>query len=312
MEFFGKTNIPFLQARYYALALSLILITFSVYNWFTTPNNKKFGIDFMGGVEIIAAFEKPITIAEVREQLVKAGVRDATVQAFSSSESKTVTAYSICLKTDERQDFNKYIEAKLVEGIDNKVSLEKFDQVGPIIGGQIRQDALWATIFSVIGVAIYVGIRFEFRYAIAALLSLANNVVITVGAVIFTGREINSIILAALLTVVAYSINDVIVTFDRVREEILLENRNKRGLTFIEILNLSINRVLSRTIITTGSTLFVVLCLYFFGGGALSGLAFTLFVGFVVGVYSSIFVACPIVYWLEQWGNGSSAKLVKA
>lgn len=294
-------NIPFMGLRWYAASLSLILIAASVYLWCTTPESKKYGVDFIGGVEAIVSFEKPVNTATVRSQLEKAGIQDPIIQSFNALEGDTRNLFSIRIKSEDRANLSKFIQEALADGLDNNVTIEKFDQVGPAIGEQIRQDALWAIVLSLIGIAAYVTIRFEFRFAFGALLGMAYDVVVTVGACLLTGREINTVVLAGLLTVVGYSINDKIVVFDRVRENIINNIKNKKHLTFGEVLDQSINETMSRTIITTLTCVFVALSMFLIGGGALESLAFVLLVGFVSGVYSTIFVASVAVYWFDKF-----------
>jgi preprotein translocase SecF subunit len=301
MEFFKKTNINFIGLRWYAVAISCVLIVLSIYKWVVTPDSEKFGVDFIGGVEVIAAFDNPFDIAEVRKQLEKAGIEDAMVQVFTTGDGESHNRYSIRLKAEDNPDFNMFVQKALNEGlVDNQAKIEKFDQVGPVIGGQIRKSAWYAVIFSLIGITVYVTARFEFRFALGALLALAHDVIVATGACLWTGRELNTIILAGLLTIVGYSINDTIVIFDRVRENMLAFVKSNKSVSFADILNISINETLSRTIITTVTTLFVVLVLFLVGGGALSDFAFLLLIGFIAGSYSTIFVAGGIVYWFSK------------
>ena len=301
-------NIPYImKLRWYAVSLSLILVAASVYLWVVTPSNEKFGVDFIGGVEIIAGFENPVEVATVRSQLENAGIQDPVIQSFNSLEGDTRHLFSIRIKAEDREDFSKFIQEALAAGLDNKVSMEKFDHVGPAIGEQIRRDAWWAIALSLIGITIYVGMRFEFRYAFGALVALAHDVIIAIGACLLTGREMNAVILAGLLTIVGFSINDTIVIFDRVRENLVNNIKNKKNLALGEVLDQSINETMSRTIITTLVCLFVVLSMYFIGGGALEDLAFVLLVGFVAGVYSTIFIAGTIVYWFDKFFNRKQA-----
>ena len=300
---FKFNNIPFIGLRWYAVLCSLVLIAGSVYIWCITPDGKKYGVDFIGGVEAIVNFEKPVSTAVIRGQLEKAGIQDPIIQSFNTSEGDTRNLFSIRIKSESRDNPSKFLQQALAEGLENNVTIEKFDHVGPAIGGQIRQDALWAIILSLIGITIYVSVRFEFRFAFGALLGMAQDVVIVVGACLLTGREINAVILAGLLTVVGYSINDKIVVFDRVRENLVNNIKNKKHLTLGEVLNQSINETMSRTIITTLTCVFVALSMYLIGGGALESMAFILLVGFVAGVYSTIFASSVSVYWFDKFVN---------
>jgi len=275
-----------------------------VYLWCTVPDSKKYGVDFIGGVEAIVGFEKPIDAATIRSQLEKAGISDPIIQNFTTSEGDTRNLFSIRIKLQEEQsDLSKHLQQALAQGLDNSVRIEKFDQVGPAIGGQIRQDALYAVIFSLLGITAYISMRFEFRFALGSLMGLAHVTVVALGACLLAGREINAVVFAGLLTAVGYSINDTIVVFDRVRENLVNNIKNKKFLTCREVLNQSINETMSRTIITTLTCLFVALSMYLIGGGALESLAFVLLVGFTAGVYTTIFIACPTVYWIDKFLN---------
>ena len=294
------TNIPFLKLRWYAASFSLILIVGTVYLLYTLPEGKKYGVDFIGGVEAIASFEKPINTAIVRSQLEKAGISDPVIQNFHSLEGDSQNLFSIRMKSEERANLSQFIQQALAEGLeDNRVSIEKFDHVGPSIGDQIRQDALLAVIFSLLGITIYISMRFEFRFALGALIGLAHVTLVSLGACLLVGREINAVVFAGILTIVGYSINDTIVVFDRIRENLVNNIKNKKNLAFGEVIDQSINETMSRTIITILTCVFVVLSMYLIGGGALESLAFVLLVGFTMGGYTTVFVACPAVYWLD-------------
>ena len=188
----------------------------------------------------------------------------------------------------------------------DKYTLLKEDFVGPVIGDQIKSDGLQAIIFSIIGILIYISMRFEFRFALGAIMALMHDVIITTGIFILSGRELNAPVLAGMLTIIGYSLNDTIVVFDRIREN-LMASRKEKGVMkksrFIEILNQSLSQTLNRTVLTSITTLFVVLILWLFGGGAVSDLAYTLVIGVIVGTYSSVFIASPAL--LAGWKANS-------
>ncbi|MCH8203738.1 MAG: protein translocase subunit SecF, partial [Candidatus Hydrogenedentes bacterium] len=180
-----------------------------------------------------------------------------------------------------------------------EVELLRVETVGPAVGAQLQRDAINAIIFALVFIVLYLWFRFEWKFAFAAVVALVHDVLIVVGIISLVGREITIPMVAALLTIIGYSLNDTIVVFDRIREDIALNKA--RDLSFMESLNVSINRTLSRTILTSITTLFVVVVLFIFGGSAINDFAFALIAGIIVGTYSSIFVATPVVYAWQQW-----------
>ena len=300
----ANTNIPFMKIRWAAYLFSIAMIILSVVEW-VSSGEKKFGVDFVGGVEAVVSYEKPLDIGQVRQQVEAAGINDAVVQVFQGEGQQ----FSIRYKAAEANENAKAeLETKLsISGsAENKATIAKLDQVGPVIGEQIRKAAYWAIFWSLVGIIVYVSVRFEFRFAVGAVIALFHDVVITAGACILTGREINAGILAALLTIVGYSVNDTIIIFDRIREHILEEIKKSSRVKFdlSAIMNRSVNETLSRTIITNLTVMAVCLILWQVGGGAVEDMAFALFIGGIVGTYSTIFIASPIVLALEHFGSG--------
>ena len=301
MEVISKsTHFNFLKYRYYWIGVSWLLTLMTVYLWVTT-GDEKFGVDFRGGTEVVVRFNKPVSVGDIRSGFDNGGVKDSIVQAFENGASD----FSIRLSGDESTGEGK---AK-VEGIlktvagDAGYTILKEDFVGPVIGEQIRRDAYYAVIFSLLTILIYVGIRFEWRFGLGGIIALLHDVIIAAGICLLTHRQFNAGILAALLTVVGYSINDTIIVYDRIRENLTkaLKTGSKRKLheqtsnDLMSIMNQSINETLSRTILTSMTAFVVCTTLWAFGGGAVSDLSFALMVGILVGTYSSIFVACPTV-----------------
>ena len=296
----ANTNIPFMKIRWFAYLFSITMIIVSAYEWFST-GDKKFGVDFVGGVEAVVGYDLPIDIGQVRSQVEQAGIEDAIVQVFQGGGQQ----FSIRYKAEANENAKVELESKL-SFTGNSAKIEKLDQVGPVIGEQIRQAAYYAIFWSLVGIIVYVSVRFEFRFAVGAVLALFHDVVITAGTCILTGREINAGILAALLTIVGYSVNDTIIIFDRIREHILeaLKKSSRAKFNLSEIMNKSVNETLSRTIITNLTVMAVCLVLWQLGGGAVEDMAFALFIGGIVGTYSTIFIASPIVLALEHFGRG--------
>ena len=280
MPFLRDANFNFIGGRKIAAILSLVLIAGS-WAWFVKKGDANYGVDFTGGTTVKCTFSQAQTGDTVRKVLADIGV-DA--QPTMSKDGK---------KLDLRmKDNDKVAEVEVAVktlGLeDGKVSIE---QVGPQIGNELKKKGMWAIIWSLVGIIIYISIRFEFAFAMGAIVALAHDVLITVGIYCLLGRELSMPIIAALLTIVGYSVNDTIVVFDRIREDLKLV----KGKSYKEIANLSINQTLSRTLLTSVTTLLTVVMLLVMGGGAVNDFALALFIGILVGTYSSVFVATPVV-----------------
>ena len=212
--------------------------------------------------------------------------------------------FSIRIKAAKGADTPKKVTEAIAKMENSKFTLSKQDFVGPIIGDEIKQAGLSAIAFALLGILAYISLRFEFRFALGAIAALTHDVIITTGVFVFSGKELSAAVLAAVLTIVGYSLNDTIVVFDRVRENINKSlKKGKKKIELIPLINTSIGQTLSRTLLTSLTTLFVVLTLWLTGGAALVDLAFTLVIGVIVGTYSSIFIACPTVIALEKKEN---------
>jgi preprotein translocase subunit SecF len=302
-----NTHIDFLGKRVFFIVLSLVLNTAALYLWFATGDDK-FGVDFRGGTEVVAQFNEGVTVSKVREAFKAGGFPEAVIQAFEGNDNQ----FSIRLSEDQSTPEGK---AK-VKGILQTVTpagytLLKEDFVGPVIGEQIRRNAIIALFLSLIAMQIYITARFDWRFAFGGIFALFHDVIITVGICLLMGKVLSAGILAALLTITGYSINDTIIVYDRVRENIAKYQKaaaKKKGqptLSLMEIMNISVNETLSRTILTSMTAFFVVATLWLFGGGAVSDLSFSLMIGILIGTYSSIFIACPVVLACQKKGASS-------
>jgi preprotein translocase subunit SecF len=282
-----ERKFDFIGKRYLAYLFSLTLILGS---WFygAFVKGPKFGIDFTGGVLVLIKVNEPeVGTGEIRE-LFKGKVEGVTVQNVEGENEFMVKAPAV-------GDTNKIVETirkTLREKFHDKVVILKVEMIGPTVGKELREKGIMAIIYALIGILIYVAWRFEPIFAFGAVIALIHDALATTGIFMAVGREFSLPVIAALLTVIGYSINDTIVVYDRIRENMKVYLRSK---PFEEIVNDSINQTLSRTIITSLTTLFVVLCLYLFGGGVINDFAFVLLVGITVGTYSSIFIASAIV-----------------
>ncbi len=295
----NNLNIPFMKYRFIWAGISLLVIAFSLFTW-NQRGSEKYGVDFTGGTEIVVRFKEDVDIGALRSAVEGAGFRGVTVQSFENKSNE----YSVRLKSDESGETPKKIRDTFQSIQGNSFEVLKEDFVGPVIGEQIRMDGFKAILFSVIAMLIYIAFRFELSFGIGGIVALVHDVIITGGIYLATGHEINGAFLAAVLTILGYSINDTIIVYDRIRENLAkttkktAEGKRGKGDKMVElsdVINSSINQTLSRTILTSLVTSFVVATLWYFGGGAVADLNFALLVGIIVGTYSSIFIASPVV-----------------
>ena len=312
MRFFKETNIDFIGRRRPAFLFSLVLILIGLIS-LAIHKGPKFGIDFIEGTLLELHFDPPASTAELRDALNKVTIEDKQLDLSKSEIQVFGDRRDVLLKVEEREkgtSVAEAIKAKLRETFpdripaDEKEWLRRQEKVGPKIGGELKQAALIAIIVSLLLILIYISWRFQFRFAVAAIVALFHDVLITVGAFSVLGKEISLAVVAALLTIVGYSLNDTIVVSDRIRENLKTLRREK----FPIIVNTSINQTLSRTVLTAGTTFLVVLVLFFKGGEVIHNFAFALLVGIFIGTYSSIFVVSPI---LVEWHDYSEKKRIE-
>jgi SecD/SecF fusion protein len=282
LQFFRQPNIPFVKMRKVAYAVSILVIAAGM-TLFVQRGAKNYGVDFTGGTLQQFEFTEVVPVAEVRNVLSRIGLGESAIQRFG--EGKEIIIRSFGGKTEE-----------IISGLRENFGSESFEvmrveAVGPAVGEDLRRAAIKALIFAMIGICLYISFRFEFRFAITAIIALIHDVLVSLGMIALTGREISLPVIAALLTIIGYSINDTIVLFDRIRED----RKFMRKAGQEEIINTSINQTLSRTVLTSLTTLLVVLALFFFGGKVINDFSFVLLVGVLVGTYSSIFIASPLL-----------------
>ena len=272
--------------------ISLLIIIPGLISMATRGFN--FGIDFTGGTIIDLKFEKPVGIAQIRETLKPYGLDGATIQ-LSGESSDVETSTDVMIRTIDLEEIQrKEVMASIREKVGGYEVLRE-EKVGAIIGGELILNAVMALVISWVLIILYVAYRFEFRFGIAAVAALVHDILIVLAFFSFTQRQVDSSFVAALLTVVGYSINDTIVIFDRIRENLKLHFR--RGGDVVELVNRSIYQTLTRSLYTVFTCLFTTFALFFFGGETTKDFAFALIVGFFSGCYSSIFIAGPL--WLE-------------
>ena len=255
----------------------------------------KYGIDFAGGTLVQLQFKNPPDIEVIRDGLKTIGLGESTIQEFGSKKD-------ILIRVERSEEKLEALGAMVKRSLSQKynsddITVERVEMVGPKVGRDLREKALLSILYAIIGIVIYISWRFEFQYAIAAIIALIHDVLVTMGAFSILDKEFTLVIVAAFLTIIGYSLNDTIVVFDRIRENL----RRKGKLSLSEIINSSINQTLSRTLLTSGTTLLVVLALFFFGGEIIHDFSFALLVGVFVGTYSSIFIASVfLVYWASR------------
>ncbi len=282
LQFVRNPQIDFIGKRKITYFISLCLIIVGITS-LSLRGRENLGIDFSGGTLAEFRFEKPVSADQIRQVLKEIDLGDSTIQEYKDKRD-------ILIRT--RADASdKIINKFKTDFSQNKFDILRVEKVGPAVGKDLTTKAIQALFFALIGICIYVSLRFEFRFAIAAIVALLHDVIISAGVLSLSGREFSVPVIAALLTVVGYSINDTIVVFDRIRED----TRLMRKANYQEIINLSINQTLSRTLLTSLTTLLVVSALFFLGGAVINDFAFVLLVGIIVGTYSSIFVASPLL-----------------
>jgi len=291
-ELIKNVNIDFLGKRKLAGMISGAVILAGLVS-IVLHGGPLYSIDFEGGTEIQVLFTESTSVESVRGALTEIGYGDAMIRGFGNDDEFLI---HVKTATQSEEQVNTIREA-LASIHGGSYEVRRLETVGPKIGKELRGDMISAVLIAMAGIVIYISIRFQFMYAIGALVALTHDVLITLGLFSLLNMEISLSVLAAFLFIVGYSLNDTIVVFDRVRENA----KEKRHDTFMSVINLSLNQTLNRTVITSLTTLTVVLILLFFGGEVIKPFAFALTVGLVVGTYSSIFVASPVVLaWDEN------------
>jgi len=279
MEFFKtRTKIDFMRQRKWAAVFSITLFVFSIGS--LVINGLNLGLDFTGGTQIQVHYIKPVDLSQIRNQLDKADFQGPVVQSYGTSRDVMIKLKP--LKNVTQQEITDRVSKALPEA-----KLEQLEYIGPQVGKTLVTNGILAVIVSLLATMAYIALRFEYRFAVSSALALIHDPVLILGIFSLFHLEFNLITLAALLTMLGYSLNDTVVVYDRVRENF----RKVRKGTSVEIMNLSVNQTLSRTIMTSGLTLLVVIALFIFGGEMLRGFSLALIIGIVIGTYSSIYIA---------------------
>jgi preprotein translocase subunit SecF len=309
MALFENANYDFIKWRWHAIGLSAIVIIAGFA--YGIQRGIPLGIDFSGGTILVVKFEQPITDDQVRGAIASVTAENV-IQTYGdpAQNQKLIRIPQLVVEEGGALDQN----ARAVVDALTKANIGKFEVisqelVGPVIGADLQRKGIYATLASIVGITIYIGLRFRFAFAIGAIAATLHDVLVTIAFLFFFGYDLSLNVVAAILTITGYSVNDTIVIFDRVRENL----RTKRRDSLEKVVNQSVNQTLSRTIITAGTTFLAVLALYLFGGEVLEAFAFTMLVGIISGTYSTIFIAASIAIILgNKQAKGRTASSRKA
>lgn len=294
MEILGKTNVDFIGKRYIAYVISAVLVLLGIVALIQVSRGAaNLGIDFAGGTSVQVKFEKPVDLGAVRQALSGNGIKDSEPQQFADGRS-------VMVRLKRGGSSQQVQDALRKEFTGNPFTVEASTEIGPAIGKDLQNKALLAIAISLAGIVVYIAWRFEFRFGVAASIATFHDVLAVLGVVYLLNKEITLLIVTALLTIAGYSLTDTVVVYDRIREN--LRARRREGLG--DIMNASINQVLSRTFMTSLTTLLAAGALFLLGGEVLHDFGFALSIGVIVGTYSSWFVASPLIY---EWRVRSEA-----
>ena len=305
MEFFRGVNVDWLRLKWYFLAFSMLFSVAGIISmashWATIGSPVPLGVDFKGGTQLQVQFNQAPDTNRIRQAMDAAGIKDARIQAYGDAKNNEVLI-SLPEQQNEatldqgRQQIMDALRLHYDSTIDTR-NVRNVQVVGPTVGKQLESKALWATLYSMLGMLVYLWFRFQLIYGVAAVVACFHDTLITVGFFALLNKEISLTVIAAILTLIGYSMNDTIVVFDRIRENLRLSRRE----SLPDVVNRSINQTLSRTVLTSGLTFLTVLSLYIFGGQVLNGFSFALVVGILIGTYSSIAIAAPMLVAWQEW-----------
>jgi preprotein translocase subunit SecF len=306
MQIFKNPNFNFVRWRWHAIALSLVVVLAGVAMMWK-QGGPHLGVEFAGGTVVILKFDQPADVGRVREalrDLPNGAGSDAIVQHYGDPSQNRIMVRVAAVGAESGGSLSE--AARGVEHAVRQANLGSFvvdgtEIVGPIVGDQLKRQGTMATILALAGILLYIALRFQFSFAVGAVVATIHDLLVTLAFLTFFGYDITLNVIAAILTITGYSVNDTIVVFDRVRENMRAMRRDNLQ----NIVNVAVNQTLARTIITAGTTLVAVLALFLFGGEVLRGMAFTLIVGIVSGTYSTIFIAAAIAI---LWQRGRPLK----
>ncbi len=289
----ARTKFPFMKLRFFFLALSTLFFSLSIF--FITKHGFNFGVDFTGGVKLVYKFQTPIGDDKLRSLIAPVGQGEAQIVRFGNG---TENSFLIKVRFQEGRDISKEITAELEKQLGaSEVTLLSEETVGPNVGADLRRRGIFAVALTMLLILVYIGWRFDFLFSPGAIVALIHDTAVALGFFTFFHKEFNLPILAAVLTLIGYSNNDTIIIYDRVRENLKKLSSN---IPLVDLIDISLNETLSRTIVTHLTVLFAMVVLFVFGGGVIHDFAFFMIVGVVVGSYSSIFIASPIYLALHK------------
>ena len=307
IEIFRNPNYDFIGKRkwaYYAsIAFSLIAIISLV-----AHRGLRYDIDFTGGTLVQVRFEQPVKVATIRASLSKIGLGESVIQQFCDPREFILRMPP--LTAERPEEVGRRVQATMTsDPALGKFDIRRVEFVGPQVGRDLQLQAIYAVLFGLVGILLYIAVRFDLKGGVAAVVAVFHDVLVCLGALSLTNREFSLPVLAALLTIIGYSVNDTIVAYDRLREN---RGKSQRGLTFAQQMNLAVNQTLSRTVLTSLTTFFSAAILLFFGGKTLEDFAFVLFVGVITGTYSTTYVAAAIVVDWTNYVEGRVRRAKKA
>jgi preprotein translocase subunit SecF len=293
-----NTHIDFIGKKKYTVWISAVAILICFGSIFL-HGGLRYGVDFAGGLLIQIRFSKPVSISDIRSTMDAMGSKEANVQNFGGENEFLIRVEKT---SEDLEEVSKKIQASLQERFkDNAFEIRRVEAVGPKVGKDLKEKALWAVGFSLVAILIYVAWRFkQVAYGLGGIVALFHDVIITYGAISIFNLEYSLSLLAVILTIIGFSINDTIVIFDRVRENI----KKMRKENLETIMNVSINETLGRTILTSGTVMMVVLILFFFGGPVIHDFTTAMIVGLITGTYSTVYIASPVVLFWERYITG--------
>lgn len=300
MRILENPNFNFIKWRWHAIALSAVVVLAGF--GLMATRGMPLGIDFSGGTIVVLRFQQPVSEDAIRQAVESAVPGEKVVQQFGDGAANEwlIRLPQSLTEEEEAQGANLDREARAVVDAIRAANLGESEiisqeLVGPVVGQDLQRKGIYATLASIVGITIYIGLRFRFAFALGAIVATLHDLLITMAFLVFFGYDLSLNIVAAILTITGYSVNDTIVIFDRVRENL----RSKRRDSLETVVNASVNQTLARTIITAGTTFLAVLALYLFGGEALEGFAFTMLVGIASGTYSTVFIAAAVAILLS-------------
>ena len=300
IEIFKNPNYDFIGKRKWAYYASIAFSVIAILS-LAVKGGLRYDIDFTGGTLVQVRFEQPVRVAEIRAGLSKIGLGESVIQQFGDPREFILR---MPLAAERPEEIGRRVQATMTgDPALGKFDIRRVEFVGPQVGRDLQLQAVYAVLFGLVGILLYIAVRFDLKGGVAAVIAVFHDVLVCLGALSLTHREFSLPVLAALLTIIGYSVNDTIVAYDRLREN---RGKSQRGLTFAQQMNVAVNQTLSRTILTSLTTFFSAAILLFFGGKTLEDFAFVLFIGVITGTYSTTYVAAAIVV---DWTNYVEGRL---